>query len=151
MKSMHKLAKLSLSFLMIVMMMIFSLSLLSSAASDKLYPIIEDKHDELDYSETFSHSFTLNYNSQVRIYFQGYNSSHRTYGKYVVEIKNSANEVVYTVTDQSSYGNKEHLTDELPRGDYTLNIRCNSTSSYDDFEFCLNLSYKVLEDVSKKI
>ena len=147
MKSMHKITKQSLSFIMIVMM-IFSLSVLSNAASGEYLTIIADKDGTIGYNESFSQSFTLNYNSQVRIFFNGYKSSyHGTYGKHKVEIKNDSGEVVYTVSGNTSYSNKEYLTDELPGGNYTLYVYCDSTSTSSEFDFCLNLSYKVLEDV----
>lgn len=147
MKTMHKILKLSLS-LFIVVMMIFSLSVLSDAASDKFIPIIETVEDELYGTETFEQEFSLKYKSQLKIYFEGYSDYCGTYGEYTFEVIDSLDNVVYTVTDESTYDDKEYLVDELPAGDYTFVLRCVGDSYYyDELEYSLSISYRIIEDV----
>ena len=66
MKTMHKITKLSLALIMIVMM-IASLSMLSGAASDEYKPIFVEANGYLTGGETFEYDFSLEYTSVVKV------------------------------------------------------------------------------------
>ena len=149
MKVINKILKSSLLVLTITMLT-FSLSMLLCGASDEFNSIISYENGTITLPASYEKSFTLENLSQLKISFEGNGTNGFTWGGYIIEIKDSNNEIVYSIIDESEYDDKEYLTDILAQGDYTF---CLYSDIYYDIElmYCVSLSYKIAEVESVNI
>lgn len=135
MKAINRALK-TLLFVLTVVVTAATIFVFSMAASDEYKAIVTQEYGELEMWEHYEKAFSFDIGSKLKINLDGADS----WGGYFIEIKNSKGELVYNLRDETEYADKEHITPELPKGDYVFYLYCDDYFG-DELEYNITLSY----------